>query len=259
MQDKGDEIVFIILTTTALLFILAVLIITILYLYQRRQMFYFKKIDSLKQNFEKELLQTQIELHENLLNSFSREIHDNIGLSLTLAKLNLNTLNSKEDISNKSKIEMSINLLSKAISDLRNLSKGLNSDRINKNGLVKSLEEEIETIKLSKLIKISLEVNGIPNFLDPQKELLLFRIIQESLNNIIKHSNANTARIILQFNESNFNLKIIDNGIGFDTSSMNHKKGSGLFNINSRIKVMNGVYSIHSNKQGTFIDIIIPY
>lgn len=259
MQDKGDEIVFIILTTTVLLFILAVLIITILYLYQRRQIFYFKKIDSLKQDFEKELLHTQIELHENLLNSFSKEIHDNIGLSLTLAKLNLNTLNSKEDVSNKSKIEMSINLLSKAISDLRNLSKGLNSDRINKNGLVKSLEEEIETIKLSKFIKISLEVNGVANFLDPQKELLLFRIIQESLNNIIKHSNASKARIILHYNESNFNLKILDNGNGFDTTSLNHKKGSGLFNINSRIKVMNGSHSIHSSKKGTCIDIIIPY
>lgn len=258
MQNRGDEIVLIILTTTVLLFILAVLIITILYLYQRRQMLYFKKIDSLKQDFEKELLHTQIELQENILNSFSREIHDNIGLSLTLAKLNLNTLDSNEAALNKSKIDMSINLLSKAISDLRNLSKGLNSDRINKNGLIKSIEEEIETIKLTKIIKISLEVIGLSKFFDPKKELLLFRIIQESLNNIIKHSNATSAKIIFTFNETDINLKIIDNGVGFDTNSLNNKKGSGLLNIKSRIKVMDGSYSIYSNKKGTYIDIIIP-
>lgn len=259
MQAKENDITFIILASTILIIFLVVLITTILYLHQRRQLYYFRKIDTLKQEFEKELLSTQLELHENILQNFSREIHDNIGLSLTLAKLNLNTLTLDLSNNSYSKIQTTITLLSKAIGDLRNISKGLNSDRINNLGLIKSIEEEIEAIRATKLIKVELSTEGEILFLDSPKELIIFRIIQESLNNIIKHSNASIVNILLCYHEKDFCLKIIDNGIGFNASAQSLRKGSGLYNINSRVKVLNGSFEINSSNKGTHINISIPY
>lgn len=222
-------------------------------------MFYFTKIDSLKEEYENALLRTQLELQENAIQKISREIHDNIGLSLTLAKLNLNIFSTQDARTDFSKIDTSINLLSKAITDIRNISKSLNSDRIITYGLVKSLEEEIDTLKKMNVIDIHFKINGKPVFLDNNKELLVFRIIQECINNIIKHSKAKLAFIELSYRQDSFSLQIADNGIGFQPTNGEFRKGSGLFNIMARTKIMNGKCVIDSSKNGTSIIISIPF
>ena len=96
MPDKS-QIIFFIIIPTILIFLLAGLIITILYFYQKRQIIYEKNLNALKLDFEKNILKTQVEIQEQTFQNISREIHDNISLSLTLAKLNLNTINWNEN------------------------------------------------------------------------------------------------------------------------------------------------------------------
>lgn len=92
MQPDIRQIILFIIITTVLIFLLASLIISMLYSYQKKLLAHQQNMASLKLNFEKTLLRTQIEIQEQTFQNISRDIHDNISLSLTLAKLNLNTL-----------------------------------------------------------------------------------------------------------------------------------------------------------------------
>ena len=92
MQKTPDDIVIFLLVATAIILLMAGIVVTIILLYRKKQVSYEKDIESIKAEYEKAILNTQLEMQEQTFSDISREIHDNIGMSLTLAKLNLNTL-----------------------------------------------------------------------------------------------------------------------------------------------------------------------
>src|SRR4030095_10111024 len=92
MRAEYNEVIFMISVITCLILLLLGFIITVLLLYQKKQIAYNNNLSQIKSEYEKNLLATQLEIQENTLKNISREIHDNIGLSLTMAKLNLNTI-----------------------------------------------------------------------------------------------------------------------------------------------------------------------
>jgi signal transduction histidine kinase len=257
MQTTNEQIVFLVLSSSFIILILLVLSVTILFFYQKKQVAYQEKLNTLKTEFDKSLLNAQLEIQEQTFHHISREIHDNIGLSLTLAKLQLNTLSGLQYEQAQAKVVNSVELISTAIDDLRSLSKGLNGNMILKNGFVKALEEEAERVKKTGRLAIHLNIDGNIAYLDTEKELLLFRVVQESLNNIIRHSEATRAEIDLRYDERSLILQISDNGKGFNNDS-ELSKGSGLSNIEVRTRMMSGKSQIHSTPAGTTIQINIP-
>src|SRR5690606_6033411 len=122
---------------------------------------------------------TQLEIQEQTLKNISQEIHDNIGQALTLAKLNLNAVMA-EDTQLQEKILNSKELVSKAITDLRDLSHSLDTDYVLEMGLQRSIEYELELIRKTGIVRTDLHVEGNLQRLERQKELILFRIVQES-------------------------------------------------------------------------------
>lgn len=259
MQTSRELVYLLIITTTLLILALVVFFATILYYYQKRRSTYYNSINTLKTNYEKNLLSTQLEIQEETQQNISREIHDNIGLALTLAKLNLNTIDAHSLKLEKEKINQSIELIGTALQDLRNISRSLNREIISTQGLIKAIEEELIRVQKSTSLKVSLTINGESRYLDHHKELFLFRIVQESFNNTIKHSNATILKTELYYNPQELQLFILDNGSGFDTSSPDFKMGSGLFNIKARAKIIEGNCIIESSTKGTRIKVIIPY
>lgn len=259
MQTSRELIFMLIITTTLLILVLVVFFAALLYFYQKKRTAYYESLNTLKTNYEKNLLSTQLEIQEETQQNISREIHDNIGLALTLAKLNLNTISTEELELAKEKINQSIELIGTALQDLRNISRSLNSELITNQGLIKAIEEEISRIRKSTTIKVAIQVSGETRYLDTHKELLLFRIIQEALNNTIKHSQATKIKIELLYLPSKLKLIVSDNGKGFNIEQPECKKGSGLSNIQARTKIIKGEYIIESNNYGTRITIIIPY
>jgi len=257
MQFDNNAITIFLICSILLILIFISFIIAILFLYQKKQIIYNQKVDHLKSNYESSLLSTQLEIQEQTLQHISREIHDNIGLSLTLAKLNLNTLNKSNGENVVEKIEESTGLISKAIRDLSAISHGLNANVINSNGLIKALEEETERISKIGILDVSLLVTGSPVFLKDQTELLLFRIAQEGLNNIIKYAEATKVLITLHYDCGDLELKICDNGRGFSLDP-NIRTGSGLLNMRARTQILNGILSVKSDSNGTSINVIIP-
>ncbi|HKO80130.1 MAG TPA: ATP-binding protein [Chitinophagaceae bacterium] len=260
--DKFDIVVFLI-ATTILILLLAGLIITLIYFYQKKQLAYQQNMETLKLNHEKTLMETQLEIQENTFQQISREIHDNINLSLTLAKLHLNTLNWDEREKTASQINSSIELISQSITNLSDISKSLNSDIISSQGLITAVNREVQKILETGLFNINVNITGDPIYMDLQKEVISFRIIQESFNNIIKHAKATEVKVTLHYDSPGLNITIQDNGLGFsflDPALINKAGKAGLKNMETRTKMLDGKMKIESIiDKGTILSFYIPY
>jgi signal transduction histidine kinase len=260
-REPHTVIIFIIITTLFIL-ILVALIVLILFLYQRRRIAYKKGLEMLKSDFEKTLLTTQLEIQEQTFQNISREIHDNIGLSLTLAKLNLNTIDWKDPGHSQEKVAGSVNFISRAIEDLSYISKALHTGFVEENGLLRALELEINKIQKLGIFTIQYDVTGSPVYIQTQKELVIFRIMQEVLNNSIKHSGASVITVLLNYKSTVVEIEINDNGKGFINTSSAHlaKKGTGLMNIVKRAAFIDGSCQVNSCPgKGTSVQMKIPY
>ena len=263
MENYADSIIIAVVLTTVLVLLLASFILILFFLHQRKQILHFNSISQLRLEHEKNILKTQLEIQESTFEDISQEIHDNIGLSLTLAKLNLNTIESNKTFNFFPLVDSAKELISKAIRDLNDLSKSLKAERVVSLGLYKSVELEVEKIKNIGIFEIEYAVFGEPFFLDPAKEVYLYRVFQESLNNILKHASANIIKVKLDYDQSGFSMYISDNGVGFNINEINAKQAlksmAGLNNIYKRVELMDGKCEIHSEKRlGTTIKIIIP-
>ena len=121
MQPKNGEILVFVIVVTIILMALLSFIAAVLFLYQKKNILYFKELEDVKNKYEKNLLETQLEIQEQTFQDISREIHDNIGLSLTLAKLQLNTIDYSNPQSSKENADSSVDLITKAIQDLSDI------------------------------------------------------------------------------------------------------------------------------------------
>src|SRR5690606_13768101 len=128
------------------------------------------------------------------------------------------------------------------------------------NNFIVSIEELVQTIRDSSNMKCRFEYNDSIDWdqLSADIKINIYRIIQESLQNCIKHAKATEVDVVLEYTGKQLNIIITDNGIGFDTKK--GKRGIGLKNINSRLKKLNGIYDIQSQiGKGTKIITSIPY
>ncbi len=258
-NSSTQSIIIFVLTSTLLILFLVGFITMIIYRYKQKQNAYYKDIEELKIVYENALLQSQLEMQEQTFQNISREIHDNIGQKLTLAKLHLNTLDFSDSIIAAQKANDSVELIGEAINDLSDISRSMSSEIVLNNGLVKALEFETSQLQKSGLYTISLAVTGNVIFLDANKELVLFRIVQEALNNIIKHAAASNINIQLHYNAATVNLDIDDNGKGF-ACEQSSELGTGLINMKKRANTLNGKCIINSEPgTGTTIKIEIPF
>jgi signal transduction histidine kinase len=239
-------------------------VLTIVFLYRKRQVVYLKDLERIKSDYEKSLLRAQLEIQEQAFQAISRDIHDNINLSLTLAKLNLNTMKLDNPAAMEATILTTIELLSKSIDDLTHISRSMNPDVITDQGLITAVSQEIEKLKKLHWYTIEFEVTGSPLFMDAQKELFIFRIIQESFNNILKHSQAKNIKLRLHYEiQNNLHIKITDDGVGFLREPGSDQKsvtpGAGLRNMKRRAELLSGSCSVESQPgKGTNIHIKIP-
>lgn len=259
---KDGEIGLFVVVAIAISFLLIGFIIVYSVSYYKRQIKYSIEQEKMRQDFRQELLHTQIEIQEQTLKTISQEIHDNIGQTLSLAKLNL-ALEEEEQAGTNIKIVSSHQLVSKAIQDLRDLSRSLNTDYVAEMGLIRSIEYELEMISKTGIMKTSLQVEGLQRRMEGQKELILFRIVQESLNNIIKHAGATTLTVAANYQPHELQIVIEDNGKGVDLSPLNENDnpgfGLGIRNMHNRARLIGAEFSMNSTiGRGTTVTIKLP-
>lgn len=257
LKAPADLIIAFIIISVMLTMAMAVFITIIIFRYQQKQNIYFKDREALEKLHKINLLQSQLEIQEHTFQTISQEIHDNIGLKLTLAKLHLATLNFADVKKAESQINDSVDSIGEAINDLRDLSRSLSSEIIVKQGLIKALEIETEQLAKSGMYKANFSIAGKIAFVDTRTSLIAFRMVQEALNNIIKHAAASTIDINLHYTDHALSILINDNGRGFNIDESH--TGSGLQNIKKRVAMLKGNVNISSAPgAGTNIKIEIP-
>lgn len=244
--------------TTLAILLLACLILFFVYNNRKKQILYAESLEKIQSNYENNLLNARLEMQEQVFQHISREIHDNISLALTLAKLQLNTLDRNGSLLSDPKIDQAINLLSRSIVDLNNLSRGLNTDLLQQQGLLGAVEEEVERIQKAGLFELEFIVNGTTQYFDTRKELMIFRIIQEAFNNIIKHAKASHVTLEMNYG-AEIAVMIKDNGSGFDVDMLKGSNQSGIRNMENRVKTLGGHLSVSSTPgKGSCIRFNIP-
>ena len=239
--------------------LMAALILVILHLHKKKTFIHSQRLRQIESHYEKNILKTQLEIQEQTFQHISREIHDNISLSLTLAKLNLHTLDLEHSTIIKEKINNTVELITKSINELSDISKGLNSNIIIQQGLTKAVEDEIHRIRQIGLFSIEYNLDGEPVYMTTQRELIVFRIVQEAFNNILKHAKASHATLAFYYKPTELMITIKDDGKGFDTTEIHFKKHAGLKNMETRIKMLRGSMRVQStNCIGTELFFVIP-
>jgi len=237
------------------------IVIIIAYANSRKKKFIEEK-QIMQSEFKNELLQTQLEIQEQTLKNISQEIHDNIGQALSLAKLNLNTMPPTNDEALQQKIVNSKELVSKAITDLRDLSRSLDTDYVQEMGLQRAIEYELEMIRKTGTVETNMVVEGAMFRLQKQNELILFRIVQETLNNILKHASARSINVNIDYSATAFTLIIKDDGKGVNLQPLDDEKsnfGLGIRNMHSRAKLIGADFNLSSSiGEGTEVKIILP-
>jgi signal transduction histidine kinase len=257
------EIVYTIVFGIIIFFLLIIFLIVIWFKYFKKNQQYKMRMIDYEQKFQQTLLQTQLEIQEQTLKTISQEIHDNIGQVLSLAKLNLNTIDTTKQEELQTKITDSKNLVSKAIQDLRDLSRSLTTDNIAAMGLLRAFEYELDMIRKTGFETV-LEVTGDIVKLEPQKELIIFRIVQETMNNIMKHADAKKITITVAYAADKMELQVQDDGKGVDLSPLNEEKNSnfglGIRNMHNRATMIGADFTMSSNLgSGTTVKLIIPF
>ena len=266
MPDQNKEILSIILIGGLLALGLLLFVVIILFIYQKRQHTHERELVELKEEYDQELLRSQLEIQEKTLTTIGQELHDNIGQLLSVVKLSMSNLAIDSSHQAYAGIQSTKEILNKAIVDVSNLSKSLHSDRISHIGLRRAIEFEVETIRKTGLVGIDLTTGGVENEerLDAQKSIFLFRMFQEVLNNALKHSKATHINIGILFStDNNFTLSIKDNGVGFNVAEKQNKPSSsggvGLKSMINRAKLIGAKFLINSIAgSGTTVTIVLP-
>jgi signal transduction histidine kinase len=210
----------------------------------------------MKSQFTQTLLQSQLEIQEQTLQQVSRELHDNLGQIASLIKINLNTLQLADLAKATEKIEATKDLTRQLLADLKALSVNLGSDRLNQLGLVKALQAEVDNLNKTGAFTAQFTCTGnIPDIPD-DPSIILYRMAQEILNNMVKHSGAPLIKLSVSFSENLFTLAFTDNGTGFDVAAKMESGGAGLKNLQNRAQLINATLTIDSQPgQGTHISI----
>ena len=251
MPDKLPEVYVVIVVGVALALLLVGFIVTILFLYQKRQHRQEQELVRLRDEYHNELLQSQLEIKEATFKTIAQELHDNIGQMLSVVKFSLATLSLKKDHPDFETVHESREMLNKAIFDLSDITKSMHTDRITKIGLVEAIKYELQMLKKMKLFETSFDSSEEHFHFDEQKEIFLFRMFQEIMNNTIKHAKAKLVQVKIECpDEHRFRMIIRDDGVGFNVTekqlTTSSSAGVGLKSIINRAKLIGGSVRIDS-------------
>lgn len=242
---------------------IAITVFLFLLLLEKRKHKYIQDKANLILTHERTSLQAQLEIQEETFKNISQEIHDNIGQTLSFIKLNLSTIHDLDEQVSEERLVEIRNALTKVIQDLRDLSKSLNPDFITYHGLTSSIQQQLSVLEKAGSFKTCVNVNGDPFTLPVNTELILFRIIQELLNNIVKHSGATAIDVNVSAVNMRLTIRIQDNGSGFDNQQLksceNNHKGIGLRNILNRVSFLGGQINFEkpTGSQGCLVTVDI--
>ena len=225
-----------------------------------------RMIDSLQEREVRiaELSGHLLRVQEDERKRISRELHDETGQALMVIRLYLGMLEStaagRGSRSQKNKIRETVEVVDRTIEGIRRIIGRLSPLVLKELGLVAAIRKEAKDLAKNTGIRARVMVAEDLNRLDPEVEMVIYRVVQETLHNVAKHSNAKSANIILNYDDKSLRLLVEDDGVGFSSKSSNSRGNSfGLAGIKERVHSIGGEVRVVSSKErGTRIEVAVP-
>ncbi|MCI0707639.1 MAG: histidine kinase [Ignavibacteriae bacterium] len=224
----------------------------------RRRISRIRKEEEISRNFARQVLRSQETERQRIAN----ELHDSLGQNLLVIKNRL-IQSQKQSYSNTEQLNEVSDLVSQTIQEVRGISHNLRPHQLDQLGLSKTLRALVKTVRDSSSISLTGEIDDLEDALSTDKEIALFRIVQESLNNILKHSQATEASVLVKRNTTVVSVIIRDNGKGMHIATEQQREelgsGFGISGIKARAQMFGWVVFIQSEpNNGTAINLTVP-
>jgi signal transduction histidine kinase len=247
-----SQVIILIIIANIILLIFIGGIFMFVFQYRRRRMEYIEQTKLLEEQHHIEMMAAQLEIQQQTMQYIGREIHDNVGQKLTLVSLYAQQLSyeNKAPLINDT-IKNIGDIVNESLAELRRLSKSLTDDTINNNSFFDLLQQECEKVNCVNRIAVILNASKKNSDFTYQSKSILLRIVQEFLQNSIKHSLCKKITITMETRDSEFSLLLQDDGSGFDANNIK-SNGIGINNMKQRAAVLGATFNLQSNdKKGT--------
>ncbi|MFL0682423.1 MAG: sensor histidine kinase [Algoriphagus aquaeductus] len=250
MSEQESQFLLILFGGIFFAFLMSLFVVGMVVLHRQRQVQNRQKIDNLKAEYERTILNIENEIQQETLAHVGRELHDNIGQLLSLAKLNLNSAKPEKQAEGKE-------FINQIIKEVRGLSKTLNLDWVEEITLDDFIRQQLQRIESTGYCQTVFDSDQSFLELPKDKKLVLIRVIQECLNNAIKHASPAHLKVHIIGDSTLRKIEITDDGYGFDTTAPS--SGSGMTNLKKRMETIGGSFSLSSTVgKGTQITLNLP-
>ena len=263
MHAISNEAKIILFTSTALILLLGIVVVAALLIQQKRKFRHRQQLADMQGLYEKTLLQTELKIQEDTFKAISQNLHDNIGSNISTAMLLL----YRDEAMTASETEINrkeaISILDKVVDDLKHIARSLNLDYLNEIGLSEAIRQRLQQLEKTKKYEIAFSLDGEPRALDLKKQVILFYIFQEAVNNINSHAHAKKITVNIHYEKDGLSLKIKDDGKGIaeqHNTIETNEKGSGLLNMKNHAGMIHALLNIQSeHDRGTEIMLTVPH
>jgi signal transduction histidine kinase len=244
-MEESNSIVLIYFIGTLGMILLAISIFFFFIIYQKRLLKKQLELNETRARQQQEIIANTILAQEKERKRIARDLHDEVGAMLSVVKLNVSRIEKKsEEVVAKELAAETKQYLDDVIMQVRRISRALLPPSLEKLGLWNAVEELATWINKSEQIKIEFRKSGEPFRFDSMKELAFFRIVQELLNNAMKHSSATTISVNFRFRSDVLTFSVADNGKGFNLEEI--ASGLGLKNLESRSGLAGAKFKLKS-------------
>jgi len=261
MEEGLSQFTLIFSLATVAMLVLAGFIILFVVFYQKKMIQEQLKRQQLELVYQQRMMEAMLDSEENERRRLAGDLHDSVGGMLSTIRVGLTTI--AKQIPNPHSLEPSKQMLDDTITSVRRISLDLMPSTLEKFGLIPALKEICERFQSAAFIPVNFHESDDVKYIDRKRELKVFRIVQELLNNAIKHSQASAIEVSVSGKEQ-LTIKVEDDGIGFDPALKDtiaqSGKGLGLYNMANRARLLNGHIEFDTPvKKGSKITLTIPY
>jgi signal transduction histidine kinase len=241
-QALSDFTILFIFATSGMLILAGGIVFFVLF-YKKRMLEARLREQHMEVVYQQKMMEAALESQENERKRLAADLHDGIGAMLSAIRMNLGTLARTESVSAET-VQPVKTMLDETIESVRKISRDLLPSTLEKFGLTVALKEMCERFKSLTAVDIRYTEEGEAVDLEKTREILVFRIVQELINNALKHAHASAIAVQVIW-KGNLQISVADNGKGF---SLDHQpKGLGLFNMQNRARVLRAEFVIEPN------------
>jgi two-component system NarL family sensor kinase len=258
MEPTISEFTIMFSIATIGMLVLALAIVFFVIFYQKKMLQSKLEQQRLEVEYQQKMLLSALESQESERQRLAGDLHDGIGAMLSTIRLSVLTIARSENL-NTEGLQQTKKMIDDTIDSVRRISRDLMPSTLEKLGVSQTIHEMCDQYAAVSGLKIEFEQQGNERHFDKSKEVMLFRIVQELVNNAIKHSEGSYIQVLLNWSERLW-VSVEDDGVGFNVEEKKQSAGGiGLFNMQNRVKMLNASleYELHRTK-GTKATLIIP-